>query len=107
MMTQEQVFRVLGKWQEENTLLHVVARFPDCTMGLDCRIMGFYERSIGFKATAEYDAFEIFISGFRFDYSEPQDLESAISGERIYSAGLSGLKGTGESIAIMKVKLSN
>jgi hypothetical protein len=51
MMTQEQVFRVLGKWQEENTLLHVVARFPDCTMGLDCRIMGFYERSIGFKAT--------------------------------------------------------
>ena len=28
MMAQEQVFRVLGKWREENALLHVVARFP-------------------------------------------------------------------------------
>jgi hypothetical protein len=103
MIREDEVLLMLDKWRSEGTPLHVVARFPDCTLGFDCRIVGFAATSIGFDFLGESGMCEIFISGFSFDYAEPRDLDSATVANRTYASGLMGLRRPVGSLAIMEI----
>jgi hypothetical protein len=103
MIREDEVSLVLGKWQEEKTLLHVVARVLSGALAFDCRVIGFSTRSIGFDLLGEFDMCEIFITEFIFDYSEPRDVATSIAGTRQFKSGLIGHRGVNESLIIMEI----
>jgi hypothetical protein len=103
VIREEQVLLILGKWHEESTPLHVVARFSECVASFDARIVNFSPRCVSFDLCGKYDMCEICIENCFFDYSKPRDLESSRVGNRIFSCGLKALRPTGECMMIMEI----
>ena len=103
MITPDEALLVLGKWREEKTPLHAVVRFDGFDFGFDCRVIVCSLESIGLDLAGEWDVCQISLSGFRFDYSAPNDLESVKVRERIYPSGLRGFGPRGEVLWLMEI----
>jgi hypothetical protein len=94
---------VLSKWLNEETPLHVIARFADCAFGFDCRIVGYGAKVLRFYLSGEIDACEIYISGFIFDYAASSELSESSVGNRVYPSGLRGYRNQNECLFILEI----